>query len=155
MPDTVTTAQLYPPASTQAAMVVVHWTGSSDGTGESGVKKLDITTLLNLLNKQPGGLRIEQIRWAIQGYTSILIAWDRTAGANTAMILAGSGYEDFRGMVSKASGVGGVSDLIKLGGLPDPSAGNADNKGSLLLTSNGAVSGATYDITVWCRLEPN
>ncbi|HEX7828647.1 MAG TPA: hypothetical protein VF787_03290 [Thermoanaerobaculia bacterium] len=155
MADTVTTTQIFPPTGGKASTVVVHLTGNSDGTGESGIKKVDIATILNYFGIQPSGLRIEQVRWAIQGYSFIQLGWDRTAAQNVAMLLSGSGYEDFRGMVSKASGVGGTQDNIKLGGKPDPSAGNADNKGSILLTSNGAISGATYDITLWLRCEPN
>lgn len=158
MADTVTTIQLWPPSASPAnasAVVVVHLTNVSDGTGETGVKKVDIAAILNYFGVKPNQLAIEQCRWAIQGMTSVKIGWDRTAAQNTAMLLSGSGYEDFRGMVSKANGVGGAQDFVKLTGLQDPSAGNADGKGSILLTTTGAAANGTYDITLWLRCGTN
>ena len=155
MAAAVTTITLWPPSGVSASTVVVHLTNVSDGTGETNVKKVDIAALLNYFGVKPSGIRIEQARWAIQGMTSVKLGWDRTAAQITAMLLTGSGYDDFRGMVAKASGSGGAQDMIKLGGIADPSAGNADGKGSILLTTAGAVSGATYDITLWLRLEAN
>lgn len=148
MSDSVTTSQLFPPVGNNSSVVVVHLTNKSDGTGESAVKKVDITTLKNYSGSQPVGLRIAQCRWAIQSFTDVQLLWDRTAGSNLAMILSTSGYEDFRG-ISEGGGPGGVQDFVKLGGLPDPSEGNADNKGSILLTTDGAVNGGSYDITLW------
>lgn len=155
MADTVTTNTLFPASGASASTVVVHLTSISDGTGETNVKKVDIATIFNYFGVKPNQLAIEQVRWAIQGMTSVKLGWDRTAAQITAMVLAGAGYDDFRGMVSKASGVGGTQDNIKLTGLQDPSAGNVDGKGSILLTTTGAVSGASYDITLWLRCGTN
>lgn len=155
MADTAITNQLWPPSGEPASTVVVHLTCNSDATGEVAVKKVDIGSVRNYFGVKPTGLRIEQARWCIQGFTSVTLSWDRSAGANTAMILAASGYDDFRGTVGKASGSGGAQDMVKLGGIADPNAGNADGKGSILLTSAGAAAGATYDITLWLRCEAN
>lgn len=155
MADAVTTSRLWPANLDQkSAVFVYNFTNISDGTGETAVKKVDIATLLNYFGVKPDGLRIEQMRWNIQGMTYVKLGWDRTAGQNTAQVLAGSGYEDYRGQVSRA-GDGGAQDFTKLGGKADPSAGNADGKGSLLLTTVGQVSGGSYDLTVWLRAEPN
>lgn len=152
MADTVTSITLIDAPT----VIVVHFTNKSDGTGESAVKKVDIAAInKNYFNVKPAGLRIEQARWAIQGFTDVQILWDRTAQSYQAMILTGSGYEDFRGLVDKASGVGGVGDYAKIGGLADPSEGNADGKGSILITTDGATNGASYDITLWLRKAPN
>ena len=156
MADAVTSITLYPPdLNLRVSVVVVHLTNISDGTGESAVKKVDIATLQNYFGVKPNQLSIEQVRWAMQGITSVKLGWDRTAAQNTAMVLASAGYEDFRGMVGKASGAGGVQDFIKLAGLQDPSAGNADGKGSILLTTTGAAANGSYDITLWLRLGTN
>lgn len=157
MADAVTVNQYFPAAGASSPNVVVHLTNVSDGTGESGIKKVDIATILNYFGVKPSGLRIEQAWWGIQGFTSVIIAWDRTAGANTALVLpTGVGADDFRGVNPGPSGTGGgVSDFMKLGGIPDPSAGNADGKGSILLTTKGAAANATYNITLWLRCEPN
>ncbi len=155
MADAVTVTRLWPANLDQPSSVFVYnFTNISDSTGESNVKKVDIATLLNYFGVKPNGLRIEQLRWAIQGMTYVKLGWDRTAGQNTAQVLAASGYEDYRGQVSRA-GDGGVQDLTKLGGKADPSQGNADAKGSLMLSTVGAVNGGSYDITVWLRAEPN
>jgi len=130
--------------------VVVHLTCISDGTGETGVKKVDIAAIAaNVNGKQPAGLRLEQIRWCMQGFAYLKLGWDRTAAQNTLMTPNGSGYDDYRGLKH------GVRDYAKLGGLVDPSEGNADNKGSILLTSVGAVAGATYDVTLWLAKANN
>lgn len=156
MADAVTVTRLWPANLDQkSAVFVYNFTNISDGTGETNVKKVDIATLLNYFGVKPDGLRIEQMRWAIQGMTYVKLGWDRTAAQNTAQLLpAGSGYEDYRGQVSRA-GDGGAQDFTKLGGKADPSAANADAKGSLMLSTVGAVNGGTYDITVWLRAEPN
>lgn len=155
MADTVTTITLFPPSGAFASTVIVHLTNISDGTGETNVKKVDIAGLLNYFNVKPSGLRLETVRWAIQGMTSVKLGWDRTAAQNTAMVLpGGTGYEDFR-MMAGRRGIDGAQDMVKLGGLPDPSAGNADGKGSILLSTTGAVSGGSYDITLVLRCEPN
>ena len=155
MADAVTVNRLFPPAGGQASTVIVRLTNLSDGTGETAVKKVDITTVLNYFGVQPIGLRIEVMRWAVQGFSCVTLAWDRTAGANTAAILPASGYEDLTFPV-QPGGAGGAQDFFKLGGVADPSAGNADNKGSILLTTNGTnASGNSYDITLVLRCEPN
>lgn len=161
MADTVTSVQLYPKVTsplTPASTTIWRFTNVSDGTGESAVKKIDITQLRNARmvgggNVQPNGLRIETIRWAIQGFAYILIGWDRTAAENTAMILSANGYEDLRFRLGE--GGAGAQGLVKISGMIDPSEGNADNKGSILLTTAGNVAGATYDITIAVRLATN
>ncbi|HEY2851136.1 MAG TPA: hypothetical protein VGI97_14755 [Gemmatimonadaceae bacterium] len=149
MADTVTTITVF----NGPTNIVVHLTNVSDGTGESAVKKVDIAALLNYYKVQPAGLRIEQVRWAMQGFQNVKLGWDRTAAQITAMLLAGNGYDDLRGQ--RAGGVDAVKGFTKITGLVDPSEGNADAKGSILLTTVGAVSGATYDITLWLRKADN
>lgn len=157
MANTVTATQLFPAASTKSPMVLVHLTGLMDGSGdEAGVKKVDITTLLNAFGVQPNQLSIESVRWSIQQINYVLLQWDRTAAAITAMVLAqGSGFEDFTLEGFKIGGMGGAKDFLKLGGKQDPSAGNADAKGSILLTTNGSVANASYDITLLLRCGAN
>lgn len=126
---------------------VVRLTGISDGTGETGVKKVDIATVAQTRNASgalvaPVSLDIAAARWAIQGYTSVRLLWDHTTD-DAALVLAGSGYDDFIGPL----GLRGGRDIVPL--LTDPRSAGGD--GSLLLTSAGAVSGATYDITLWLR----
>ncbi len=108
----------------------------SDGTGETNVVKIDISTLT--ISQPPGTaavtrLSIEEVEWDVQGFTSVRFSFDRTTD-QIAQLMSG------RGSVSYAH----------LGNAIDNGTGDT---GDLLLTSVGAVSGATYDITVVCRLR--
>jgi hypothetical protein len=123
---------------------VVHLTNIGDGTGESAVVKVDKSTLLASDNAEPASLDIERIRWNIQGFTSVRLLWDHTTD-DVAMVLCGSGYEDF-------AGDGYIDGISKTEGLKDPRSTGAT--GDLLLTTNGGSSGASYDITLWIRKNP-
>lgn len=113
---------------------IVRLTNVSDGTGESAVVKVDKSTLTNSNGEEPDKLNVREIQWSIQGFTSVRLFWDHTTDDEIA-VLAGNGYRDFR--------EGGV--------LVDPaSAGGA---GDVLLTTAGAVSGATYDILLTLELS--
>lgn len=136
MADAVTTNVL---ANTETKYVV-HLTNVCDNTGESGVKKVDIATLTNHYGVKPNGLRIESVQYAINGFTSVVLAWDRTAAPITAVLLPG-GY----GELEFSEGTPEVECLA----LKDPSEGNADGKGSLLLTATqGKAATSTYDILI-------
>lgn len=126
---------------------VVHLTNISDGTGESAVVKVDKSAIAVARDgAEAGSLDIEQVRWNIQGMTSVRLLWDHTTD-DLALVLSGSGYDDFRGQD------GGVMNLAKTGGLKDPRSAGAT--GDILLTTNGAVSGGSYDITLWLRKNPD
>lgn len=119
----------------------VHLTNISDGTGESAVVKVDKSTFLARDGAEPASMDIEQIRWNIQGFTSVRLLWDHTTD-DVAMLLNGNGYEDFRGDTERAPK-----------GLADPRS--SGGTGDILLTTAGAVSGATYDITLWLKKSPD
>jgi hypothetical protein len=120
--------------------IVVHLTNVSDGTGEAAVVKVDKSALVASDGGEPAALDIESVRWSIQGFTSVELLWDHTAD-DTALVLTGSGYEDFR--------CRDLDIVPSTARLKDPrSAGGA---GDVLLTTNGAVAGATYDITLTLR----
>jgi len=127
--------------SDSADEYVIHLTNISDGTGESAVVKADISTLLSAIGSVPASLDILSVRWAIQGFTSVRLLWGTTS-AVVAMPLTGSGYEDFRG--------DGFNHALN--GLSDPRTATGER--DILLTTAGAVSGATYDITLRLRKNP-
>jgi hypothetical protein len=112
----------------------IHLTNASDGTGESAVAKATPSGLLIPVAGSPGttaapvSVDIESVRWSIQGFTSVKLAWNHTA-PDTAMLLTGSGYEDF-----------------EPGLLKDPRS--AGGTGALQLTTAGATATSTYDITL-------
>ena len=136
MTDAVTTRVVVQTASE----LVVHLTNISDGTGETNVVKVDKSAYVAADGAEPAALDIEVARWAMQGFTYVKLSWD-AATDDTAVVLSGSGYEDFRS-----------SDLDYVPGnaaLKDPRS--ATHVGDLLLTTVGAVSGASYDITLVLR----
>ena len=112
----------------------VRITNISDGTGESLVAKINLSTITmpNGL-PQPTSCGIEEIQWVSQGFTSIRLFFDHTTD-DVAALLAGNGYRLF-----EPTGV-----------LGDPKS--AGGSGNILLTTAGAVSGATYDILLTVRL---
>lgn len=130
MADTVTTQVV----QNSKSEYVVHLTGVSDGTGEAAVVKIDKSTLTNVGGVEPHMISIMSARWAIQGYTYIKILWDHSTD-DLALILSGNGYDNFEAA----------------GGLRDP--GTSGGTGDVLLTSVGAASGATYDITLVCMFQ--
>ena len=114
---------------------VLHIANISDGTGESAVAK---TTKAGLLVPTPGNpslmaaptsIDIEWVRWNIQGFSSVRIYWDHTTD-DLALVLAGSGFDDFDGR----------------GPLADPRS--AGGPGDIIVTTAGAAAGATYDISL-------
>jgi hypothetical protein len=121
----------------------VHLTNISDGTGESAVIKVDKSAIAVATDGlEPDSLDILEARWNIQGFVSVRILWDHTTD-DTALVLNGSGYDDFRGAESYSRAKKGLADPRSAG-----------DTGDLLLTTAGAVSGATYDITLRLKKSP-
>ncbi len=118
-----------------------HLTCISDGTGEAAVAKIVKANYLadkaadGSARAAPLGLDILECRWAVQGFASVRLLWDHTTD-DVAMVLSGNGYQDFTRIGGKAAKV-------------DPRS--AGGTGDLALTSNGAVAGATYDISLVVR----
>lgn len=118
-----------------------HLTCISDGTGESAVAKIDKSVYLadkasdGTARTEPVALDILSCRWAVQGFSSVKLLWDHTTD-DVAMVLSGSGYQDFTTVGGKAAKCD-----------PRSSGGTGD----LLLTSTGASATATYDISIVVR----
>ena len=111
-----------------------RWTNVSDATGESAVVKIDISTLTGPNGRAPTAVKIEEMRWNIQGFNSVRLFWDHTTDDEIAVL----------------SGVGAV-DYGPLSGLMDPRS--TGGTGDVLLTTNGAAVGNTYDIAIRVRLK--
>lgn len=130
MADTVDTITLF----SGKRHIVKRYTNVSDATGESAVTKLDISTLTGPDGTAPTAVGIVEMVWNIQGFTSVRLFWDHTADDEIA-VLSGNGYRDY-------SDTGILMDPRSSGGT-----------GDVLLTTAGAASGATYDITIKFRLK--
>lgn len=126
-----------------AEVMMVHLTNISDGTGESAVTKVDKSSYTAKDGAEPASLDILAARWNVQGFTSVRILWD-AATDDVAMVLTGSGYDDFEK---------GPKGTLMPKGLADPRSGT--HVGDIKLTTNGGASGSTYDITLWLRKSPD
>lgn len=109
---------------------VIHLQNVSDGTGESAVKKVDISTLTFSDGRTPTMLKLMEVQYAIQGFTYVQLLWDATTDDEIVTLPVGSGVLSFDGV----------------GGLADPQT--TGTTGDVFLTTAGAASGATYDITL-------
>lgn len=113
--------------------LVVNLTNVSDGTGESGATKVDISTFTC-----PNGLvatysAIERIEYACNGM-SVRVHWDHTTD-DTAAELAGNGIIDpsIDGLRVDPRSTGGTGDV--------------------LFTTTGHAAGDSYDITLYLKLK--
>jgi hypothetical protein len=138
MADAVTTNVI----SESPTHYLVHLTNISDGTGESAVTKVDKSTLVASDGSEPASLDIEEVQWSIGGFSSVRILWDHTTD-DVGLALSGSGYKNFMG----------VNENRAPKGLADPRS--SGDTGDIKLTTAGAISGATYDITLLLRKTPD
>ena len=105
-----------------ARNVVMKFTNTSDGSGESAVLKVDVSTL----SGAPSKVRIDRIRYNVTGMVARLL-WDATTDV-TIVDLQGDG-------VLECSGFGGLYNNAGTG-----------VTGDILLTTVGATSGDSYTI---------
>jgi|SRR6185369_1515586 len=105
MADAVTTNVLFSGATRYAA----EFTNISDGTGESNVVKIDISTLPGA----PTYTAIEEVNWSIGGFTFVKISFDHNTD-DTGMVLTGRGavsYKDLSYLFDPRS-TGGTGDIL-------------------------------------------
>ena len=129
MADTVTVETIF----SGQRRKVIHLTGISDGTGESAVIKMDISTFTFNNGQVPTYTTIDMIDYNIQGFTAVRLYWDHTTDDEIALLPAGNGTIDW-------NAIGGKTDPRTTGGT-----------GDIVLTTDGETSGATYDITLYVR----
>jgi hypothetical protein len=115
----------------------VRLTNISDGTGEADVIKVDKSTLVNVNGVEPTKLNLVSVQWSIQGFSSIRLEWDHTTDDEMVVLGPGNGYMDFS----------------EAGALADPAS--AGGTGDVILTTAGAVSGATYNLVLELVLSGN
>lgn len=111
---------------------VYHLTNQSDGTGEAGVAKVDISTLTDARGVAATYCAIDRIEYSVWGFNYVALAWDHTADDEIA-VLQGQG----------------VMDWSMLGGNVDPRS--TGGTGDVLLTTDGGADGSGYDITLYLR----
>jgi hypothetical protein len=131
MADAVTATYLFSGRNRK----ILHLTSISDGTGESAVVKADISALTYGAGNRlvPTYTSVQMIEYNIQGMSSVRLHWDHDTNDVIAVLPEGSGCIDWWSM-------GGKADPRSTGGT-----------GDIILTTNGHVSGGTYDITIWFK----
>ena len=112
---------------------LLHLTNISDGTGESGVVKIDVSALTFNFGQVPTHVAIDMIEYDVQGMSSVRLFFDANTDDEAAIIPTGSG----------------VIDFYPYGGKTDPRS--TGTTGDVKLTTNGQVSGGTYDIRISFR----
>jgi hypothetical protein len=118
--------------------VVMKFTNISDGTGESGVTKVDVSALQPLPDGTPcTGVVIEKIWWQCIGM-KVQILWDATA-------------DQF--CIELGENQSGDHDYCKFGGLTN-NAG-AGKTGDINFTTVGHTGGDTYTVILYLRKEYN
>jgi len=101
--------------------VVMKFTNLSDGTGESAVKKVDVTALTPAAGTK---LKVMKIRYSIEA-GSVSLLWEATSNV-TMVILRGYGEIKIPGGIVNNGGSGVT--------------------GSILLTTNNFISQSSYTI---------
>lgn len=114
--------------------LVVRLTNESDGTGETDVTKVDISTYTTPSGAAATYSVVERIEYQVNGFNRVVLRWDHTTDDEIA-VLAGSG----------------VFDQSMDGARRDPRT--TGGTGDILLTTNGASASNSYDITLYLKLK--
>lgn len=143
MPDTVAVNYLWPPkwdgnppepGQPGWKRIKVNLTCESDGTGETNVRKIDISELRNAVGAVANRTVCIGIEYNISGL-NVLLEWDRAPHKEIARLL----------------GFGGaVSDKITEPRYDD--SDGTDGTGDILLTTTKFTDGDGYDITLHLEL---
>lgn len=112
---------------------VVQLENLSDGTGESAVKKVDVSALAPAATK----VRIDRVMWTTYGMI-VQLLWDATTDTIA---------------ITLPENTKGDLDFGKFGGLKN--TGGAGVTGDILLTTVGHTAGDTYTVVLVCRKAPS
>ena len=135
MADVVTSQTL----SDGDRIAVMKFTNLSDGTGESSVKKVDISALAaNSAGETPARATIEQI-WYDIGGMRVALEWNATTNV-VAAVLGGS---------AAAGNVSGHMDFRSFGGIKNTEASGVD--GDIDLTTSGHTNLDHYTVVLQLR----
>ncbi len=110
---------------------IIHLLGISDGTGETDVVKVDLSTVGGTNPASPASpvsLAIRDIQYDVQGFSNIKMQFGATANTPFALMTL-AGMTEFEPPLLADSAAAGFT-------------------GDILLTSVGAAADATYDIVL-------
>lgn len=115
-------------------LVIQKFTNISDGTGEAGALKIDVSTL----NRSASGLACNGLK--------INKIWAQTYGMAVDIVWEGGSAPDLLCETIPENQLY-LMDYSSFGGIPNNSGGDS---GDLLFTTIGAASGDRYTITLEC-----
>jgi len=115
---------------------IFYLTNTSDGTGESAVTKIDVSSLATSADGDTcTGVRIEKVSFSTVGL-GVKLLWDATT--DVLIVELPTDYSD-------------TLDFSAMGGLPNYAG--SGKTGDVQLTTIGHASGETYMITITCIKE--
>lgn len=117
-----------------ARRITYHMTNESDGSGESVVAKVDLSGLTYPVfgGAEATFFVVERIEYSVAGFNYVTLEWDHDTNDEIAVLIGQ-----------------GVIDWTPEGGLVDPQT--TGGTGDIVLTTDGAIDGASYDISLWLR----
>ena len=135
MADTVTVTKI---ADTRR-YVVCEFTNESDGTGESLVRKINLTDLVGTNGEttganRPTSLTLVDASWTVSGFNYVTVKWDRQPTDQLIEVMAGTDGINYE----------------SVGGKHDPSR-TLGGTGDILLTTDGGADGSSYKIIMMFR----
>jgi len=113
----------------------IRITNESDGTGESAVVKIDMSGITAFGNEVIKAVDVDRIFGMVGGFNYVVLEWD--ASTNDEIVVLAPGTFDF--------------DFRDQGGLRNPLSASAT--GDIQLTTDGAIDGAAYTITIEGRIR--
>jgi len=114
-------------------LFIAKFTNISDGTGETGVVKIDVSTLNpNAFNLACNGVKINKI-WSTTHGMEVRILWDASTDVFAWLVPQNTNY---------------LMDFSSFGGLQNN--GGAGVTGDVLFTTSDASSGDMYTIVIEC-----
>ena len=114
-------------------LFIAKFTNISDGTGETGVVKIDVSTLNpNAFNLACNGVKINKI-WSTTHGMEVRILWDASTDVFAWLVPQNTNY---------------LLDFSSFGGLQNN--GGAGVTGDVLFTTSDASSGDMYTIVLEC-----
>jgi hypothetical protein len=129
MADTVATQILFQGDKT----LVMKFTNASDGTGESAVKKVDVTTLATYQGKACSAVQVDKIYGLTHGM-QVRLLWEATANGT---------------ILTVPQNVMQTMDFDQFGGLDNNTT--TGKTGNILFTTLDASSGDSYTIILVMR----
>lgn len=113
----------------------VRITNASDGTGESAVVKVDASGLTTKHGYTLKAVDVRRVFGQVGGFNYVTLAWDADTDDEILVLTPGSFDYDYNDTEP-------LKDPLSTGWTRD-----------IVLTTDGAVDGASYDLTLECELR--